>query len=155
MGQIKGQIKGIVVGNSGGKLSEADQETLKVLVQQLKDVAEEARDQGVSLPRWSAIRDRSVNELVQKLKISKTTANKIVLRLVKEKFIQREIIGKTWRLSCNLEHKYNFSNKICYYLNMIFQSRIINEVYKKINNPQAIILFGSYRKGDDLDEVEV
>jgi len=49
--EIIGQIKGIVVGNTGGKLSEADQETVKVLAQQLKDLAEEAQDQGISLPR--------------------------------------------------------------------------------------------------------
>lgn len=96
----------------------------------------------------------SLNELVKKLKISKTTANKIITKLIKEKFIKREIIGKTWRLSCNIEHEYNKSKKICYNLNMIYESKIIGEIHKKINS-QSIILFGSYRKGDDTEGSDI
>lgn len=96
----------------------------------------------------------SLNDLVKQLKISKTTANRVITKLIKEGFIKREIIGKTWRLSCSIEHPYNSSRKICYNLNMIYESKIIEEIHKKINS-QSIILFGSYRKGDDTEKSDI
>ena len=96
-----------------------------------------------------------LNDLVKQLKISKTTANKVITRLIKEDFIRKEVAGKTWRLSCNVEHEYNKSKKICYNLNMVYQSGILEEIYKKFKNPRAIILFGSYRKGDDTETSDI
>ena len=71
----------------------------------------------------------SLNDIVKQLGISKTTANRIITKLIREGFIRREIIGKTWRLSCDIEHSYNRSKKICYNLNMIYESKIIAEIF--------------------------
>ena len=96
-----------------------------------------------------------LSELAKELKISKTTANKKINRLVKEGFLKKEIIGKSWRLSCNTNHIYNKSRKISYNLSMVYESGIVDEIIKRFNNAKAIILFGSYRKGDDNEKSDI
>lgn len=96
-----------------------------------------------------------LNELVKQLKISKTTANKIVNKLVNKGFLKKEIIGKSWRIYCNTMHVYNKSRKISYNLAMVYESGIIEEINKKFSNSKSIVLFGSYRKGDDTGESDI
>lgn len=97
----------------------------------------------------------TLSNLSSYLKISKTTANKEISRLTKDGFITREIIGKSWQLSCNTKHEYNFSKKIAHNLEMVYKSKLIEEIYKEIKNPKTVILFGSYRKGDDTEESDI
>ncbi len=97
----------------------------------------------------------SLNDLSQNLKISKTTANRIVTQLSEEKFLKKEVLGKIWRISCNLNHPFNITRKISHNLHMIYESGIIEETHKIIPNPRVIILFGSYRKGDDTEKSDI
>lgn len=96
-----------------------------------------------------------LNDLSIALKISKNTAKSIVNKLIKKGFLNKEEIGKAWRISCNKDHIYNYSRKIAYNLIMIYESTILEEVHKLIENPRAIILFGSYRKGDDTENSDI
>jgi len=96
-----------------------------------------------------------LNDIAYKLKISKTTANRIITRLIKERFLKKETIGKTWRISCNSDHRYNKYKKIGYNLELINKSGILEIISKKFKNSQAIILFGSYRKGDDNEKSDI
>jgi len=97
----------------------------------------------------------SLTDLVQNVRISKTTANMIVRKLIKEGFLKLEELGRIWRISCNHEHKYNSSRKVAYNLESIYRSGIVEHVLSKIDNPKAIILFGSYRKGDDTEKSDI
>jgi predicted nucleotidyltransferase len=101
----------------------------------------------------------SLSDLARELKISKKTATIIVNKFVKENFLIKEEIGRTWRISCNQSHLYNFTKKISYNLLLIYQvlyeTGIINEIYSQAGNIKAIILFGSYRKGDDIDKSDI
>lgn len=92
----------------------------------------------------------TLSELAKELGISKKTASKVVSDLAQEKFLTIEEIGKAWRIHCNLEHHYNRTLKIGYNLSSVYSSGIIAEIYRIVGNPRAIILFGSYRKGDDI-----
>ena len=60
-----------------------------------------------------------------------------------------------WRISQDLSHEYNVVWKIPYNLHLVYQSGIINEIRKVFLNPRAIILFGSYRKGDDTEKSDI
>lgn len=100
-------------------------------------------------------REMSLNDLSETLKISKTTAKRIVLQLIEEDFLKREIIGKLWRISCNLQHHYNYTRKISYNLALIYESKILEIIHDYIRNSRAIILFGSYRKGDDTERSDI
>jgi predicted nucleotidyltransferase len=96
-----------------------------------------------------------LNNLSEELRISKTTAKIIVNRLINDGFLNREVLGKIWRISCNKDHIYNYSRKISYNLTMIYESGILNSIHDIIENPRAIILFGSYRKGDDNEKSDI
>ena len=100
-------------------------------------------------------KEMGLNDLSEALKISKTTAKKVVLQLIEEGFLNREILGKIWRISCNQKHPYNSTRKICYNLTLVYESAILGAVHELIKNPKSIILFGSYRKGDDNEKSDI
>lgn len=99
--------------------------------------------------------ETTLNHLSEKLKISKTTANRVVIKLLKEGFLTSKIVGRAWQIKCNQQHLYNYTKKISYNLDMIYGSNIIQEVHKLVENPRAIIIFGSYRKGDDTEKSDI
>lgn len=97
----------------------------------------------------------SLSDLAEELEISKTTANRVVLSLIEEGFLEKEEFGRVWRISCNVEHAYNLTIKVPYHLSLIYHSGVIDAIHKKIPNARAIILFGSYRKGDDTEKSDI
>jgi len=100
-------------------------------------------------------KEMSLNDLSEQLRISKTTANRVVKRLVEEEFLNFEELGRVWRITCNKQHTYNFSRKIGYNLTMVYESGIIEEIHKRVESPRAIVLFGSYSKGDDNEKSDI
>jgi len=97
----------------------------------------------------------SLNDLCEEVEISKTTANRIINALEEDGFLKKEVLGKTWRISNNQDHAYNTILKIPYNLELIYESEITNRIYEKFQSPRNIILFGSYRKGDDTEESDI
>src|SRR3989338_5852151 len=74
-------------------------------------------------------------------------------------FVHKKVYGRTWNLKCNTMHKYNFTRKISFNLLNVYEAynhglkeHILDAVGR---NPKAIILFGSYRKGDDNEESDI
>jgi predicted nucleotidyltransferase len=100
-------------------------------------------------------REIGLNELQEQLSISKATANRVVTQLVKEGFLTKQELGKLWRISSAPNHLYTHSRKISAALTAIYESDIIQEIYKRIESPRSIVLFGSYRKGDDTEESDI
>ena len=102
-------------------------------------------------------RQIGLNDLSLALKISKVTARNIVNLLERAGFLSKKIYGKTWIISCNLEHEYNYTRKIAFNLEMVFEaySELKYHIFKIISNPKAIILFGSYRRGDDNEKSDI
>jgi len=92
-----------------------------------------------------------LTDLSEALRIAKTTARSVVAKLAEEGFLTIEPIGKLLRISFVHNHPYNFTWKISYNLSLVFSSDVLNEVHKIIPSPKTIILFGSYRKGDDIE----
>ncbi len=100
-------------------------------------------------------REISLSDLAKQLQISKTTANRIVTQLTQEGFLIQKSLGKLWQISCNQKHTYNITKKIGHNLTRIYESGILEEIHKIIPSSRAIILFGSYRKGDDIDTSDI
>ena len=98
-----------------------------------------------------------LNDLSADLKIAKTTASKVVSQLVEEGFLIKEDLGNVWRISCNQvkDNNYTYSRKIGYNLIRVYESGILNSIHEVIKNSRAIILFGSYRKGDDTEKSDM
>ena len=102
--------------------------------------------------------ETGLNDLSSDLKISKTTAKKIINDLVEEGFLNKNVYGKMWRITCNLTHTYNLTTKIPFNLAMIsgaYYGSLRDNIFKIVGNAKSIILFGSYRKGDDNENSDV
>ncbi|MCK5333250.1 MAG: nucleotidyltransferase domain-containing protein, partial [Candidatus Aenigmarchaeota archaeon] len=97
----------------------------------------------------------SLSDIASELRISKTIASISINYFVNEGFLKKEVFGRTWRISCNKEHPLNSTLKVSYNLGMIYSSPIISEIHKMIPNSRAIVLFGSYRKGDDTEKSDI
>jgi predicted nucleotidyltransferase len=93
----------------------------------------------------------SLTKLTKEVKISKTHASRVVSELVGEGFLELEILGKIWRIKANFKHKYFRLQRIAYNLSQIGESNILEIVDNEIANYSNIVLFGSYRKGDDTE----
>ncbi|MEK6844427.1 MAG: nucleotidyltransferase domain-containing protein [Nanoarchaeota archaeon] len=96
-----------------------------------------------------------LTDLATNIKSSKTAAKKVVENLIQVNFLNRDIIGKAWLLSANQKHTFFIAKKIPYNLNAVYESGVLEEVYKKIPSLRAIILFGSYRWGTDIEGSDI
>jgi len=96
-----------------------------------------------------------LTDLSKAINSSKTSTREIVEELVKSQFITKDVIGKAWLLSANKNHPYFITKKIPYNLSTIYESGILEAVYKTAPSARSIILFGSYRWGTDIEESDI
>jgi len=96
-----------------------------------------------------------LTDLAKSINSSKTATKQVVESLVQEQFLHRTIVGKAWLLSANQGHQYFITKKIPYNLGTIYDSGALAEIYKLIPSPRAVILFGSYRWGTDVEESDI
>ena len=102
--------------------------------------------------------ETGLNDLSSDLKISKTTAKRVVNSLVKEGFLVKKVYGKAWRIMCNISHPYNVAFKVPFNISMIYRAYyegLKDHILKIVGNAHSVILFGSYRKGDDTEKRDV
>lgn len=100
-------------------------------------------------------REFGFNEVANLTKVAKKTASNIINSLLKENFLKRKIIGKSWLIKCNLFHEYNKTLKRAYNLEKVYSSQIIDKIKQKFPGYKSIILFGSYGKGDDTEKSDI
>lgn len=96
-----------------------------------------------------------LTDLSEQIGSSKTSAKLAVHHLVERGFLKNEVIGKAWRLSADPRNQAFITNKIPYNLQLIYESGIVGEVYNKVPNARAIVLFGSYRWGADNEKSDI
>ena len=96
-----------------------------------------------------------LNDLSTELKISKTTARRIVMEFIAAGILSKEIFGNVWQITFNPSHKDVVLQKIPYNLRLIYASGILEAIHEQFPNPLAIVLFGSYRKGDDTEKSDI
>lgn len=99
--------------------------------------------------------DFTLNELMRDVGMAKTTAKTIVLGLEKIGFLTRQLLGKVWRLRANPQHEFFVTKKIPFNLQMVYESGILAWIATQFPGARAVVLFGSYRKGDDTEASDV
>jgi hypothetical protein len=99
--------------------------------------------------------DFSLTDLCKETKTAKTTAKLVVEHLEKMGFLEKKVYGRLWRLSARHDHPYFATRKIPGNLQMVYESGIIEDVLRRYPQARAIVLFGSYRKGDDVPESDI
>ena len=98
----------------------------------------------------------TLNETCASTGTSKTTAKKIVESFIQQGLITRKTIGKLWLLSANTKSKSFIRSKIVHNLGLILHvgftgNTLIDFIRQRYPQAKSIILFGSYRKGDNTE----
>ncbi len=97
----------------------------------------------------------SLSDLAIKAKVAKPHVGRILAKLEKNNLIAITKLSKIWRISANLDNQDFIRNKLLYNLNFMFASRIIDFLNELYTHPRAIILFGSFRKGEDISSSDI
>ena len=88
----------------------------------------------------------SLTDLAKKAKVAKPHIGPILKTLEKEELIAIERLSTVWRITARREERF-FHLKLVYNLHALFESDILDTLNK--DHPKSIILFGSYRYGED------
>ena len=96
-----------------------------------------------------------VRELCRKTKLSTTTVTKVINDLVKEKLVLREKTKVLHELKANLNDKKFKRAKQFNNLKEFYSSGLVDFLVKKYRHPEAIVLFGSYSRGEDWEDSDI
>ncbi|MBI4154792.1 nucleotidyltransferase domain-containing protein [Candidatus Woesearchaeota archaeon] len=97
----------------------------------------------------------TIRELARKTGISAPTAMIIVRTLKKEGIVKELRVATASQVSANLESEVYRRKKLVYNLEEIFLSNLIEYLSETYKDPNAIILFGSYSKGYDIEKSDI
>lgn len=97
----------------------------------------------------------SLSDLAREANVAKPNIGKILEELYSNEFIKITKLSKIWRIKANQNNWYFIRSKIVYNLNFIYQSGLIEFLTDYFKNPKAIILFGSFRKGEDITNSDI
>ena len=97
----------------------------------------------------------SLSELAKLAKVAKANIGLILENLQKLDFIEITKLSNLWRIKANQKNWNFIKSKIVYNLNFIYQSGLIEFLIEHFKNPKTIILFGSFRKGEDISNSDI
>jgi len=97
----------------------------------------------------------SLSDLAKEAGVAKANIGKILEEFSKAGFIDIIKLSKIWRIKANLENPNFKINKMFYNLQIIYHSNLVSFLVNYFNNPKSIILFGSFRKGEDAHNSDV
>lgn len=97
----------------------------------------------------------SLTDLAKESRVAKPNMNPILNKLEKLKLIKILKLSCIWRIKANQESLNFQKTKIIYNLNLIYNSGIIESLNDFYKNPKVIILFGSFRTGEDLSTSDI
>lgn len=97
----------------------------------------------------------SLSDIAKESKVAKAHIGKILKYLQKIEFIEIIKLSKIWRIRANISDTNFKKNKLIYGYNQILNSDIIDFLNAKYNHPKAIILFGSFRNGEDISSSDI
>jgi len=92
-----------------------------------------------------------VRELAGLIKKSPTTVSKQLKRLEKENILSSNKKLNHLFFRADLESQSFKDRKFFYNISRIRKSKLIDYLVEEFNNPEAIILFGSYAKAEDIE----
>jgi len=97
----------------------------------------------------------SLSDLAKKSCVAKANIGKILGELEREEIISIEKLSKIWRIRANVDSPHYNKQKIVHNLDLIYKSGLTDFLIDHFDNPKAIVLFGSFRKGEDLSESDI
>ncbi|MBI4439077.1 nucleotidyltransferase domain-containing protein [Candidatus Woesearchaeota archaeon] len=97
----------------------------------------------------------TLTELSQLAEVSKSTASRIVRTLSEGNIVNLVDKGIVFRIRGKVESPEYIKRKIVHNLSIIFDSGIVEFLEDMFNHPKAVILFGSFRKGEDISTSDI
>lgn len=97
----------------------------------------------------------SLSELAKEAGVSKANIGEILKDLYRIEMIKIEKLSKIWRIKANQTSWVYIRNKIIFNLSLVYEIGIIKYLIDHYKNPKAIILFGGFRKGEDLSTSDI
>jgi predicted nucleotidyltransferase len=100
-------------------------------------------------------REFHLRELSRMLKLSMPTIISTTDSLAKEKLITKEKGKVITKVKANREYIEFIRNKRLYNLERLYYSGIVDFLSNSYNHPKNIILFGSFSKGEDIENSDI
>ena len=97
----------------------------------------------------------SLSDLAREAGVAKANLGGILKAFQEAGLISIEKLSKLWRIKADQTNWLYTRSKIVYNLNFIYQIGVVEFLVDYFKNPKAIILFGSFRKGEDLSNSDV
>ncbi len=99
--------------------------------------------------------DFTLSETAKNTNLSKATVSRIIQELKSIGFVSVKDLGVIYRIKANAGSPIYKREKIMYNLHMLIRNNITEILVQKFNTPRCIMLFGSYRKGEDDDGSDI
>lgn len=97
----------------------------------------------------------SLSDLAKEAGVAKPNLGSIITELENLGFLKIEKLSKIWRIRANTKNWIYVKGKIIYNLNFAYQSGLVESLIEIYHNPKSIILFGSFRKGEDSSDSDI
>ena len=97
----------------------------------------------------------SLSDLAKEAGVAKPHIGAILTSLEQLGFITITRLTKIWRIKANQQSRNFIKSKIIYNLNFIYQSGLVEFLTEHFGNPKSIILFGSFRRGEDFSTSDI
>lgn len=97
----------------------------------------------------------SLSDLAKEAGVAKANIGEILENLSNIKFIEIIKLARIWRIKANQKNFEFIKNKITFNLGIIYSTNLVEFLVNYFKNPKAIVLFGSFRKGDDISTSDI
>ena len=97
----------------------------------------------------------SLSDLAREAEVAKANIGNILNEFQKAELITIEKLTKIWRIKANQTSWFFIRSKIVYNLSFVYKSGLVEFLIEQFKNPKSIVLFGSFRKGEDLSNSDI
>ena len=97
----------------------------------------------------------SLSDLAKIAGVAKANIGSILLDFQKAGLVIIEKLSNIWRIKANHASLLYTRSKIVHNLNSVYSSGLVDFLMDYFKNPKAIVLFGSFRKGEDLSRSDI
>jgi predicted nucleotidyltransferase len=97
----------------------------------------------------------SLTELAEKAGVSKSTASRLIDTLVDPGIATADEERIVFRIKANTNSFQFIKRKIAYNLHYVYESGLVEFLEDALGHPPAIVLFGSFREGEDISTSDV
>lgn len=97
----------------------------------------------------------SLSDLAREAGVAKANIGNILEEFQEAGLISIEKLSKIWRIRANQTNWFYIRSKIVYNLNSLYRSGLVEFLVDYFKSPKAVVLFGSFRKGEDISNSDI